>query len=136
MKKLFAAASLVAVASCATPPEEIPAAYVSPIQYQAYTCSQLSQEVARVSRRVSELHGGLKKTAENDSAQMGVGLILFFPALFFLEGGDGPQAAEYARLKGERDALEVVSIQKDCGIKFQEVKETKTEPKEEPKTNW
>ena len=28
---------------------------------------------------------------------MGVGLILFWPTLFFREGGDGPEAAEYAR---------------------------------------
>ena len=65
-------------------------------------------------RRASELHGQLKKTADNDAAQMGVGLILFWPVLFFLEGGDGPQAAEYARLKGERDALEEVAIFKKC----------------------
>jgi hypothetical protein len=45
---------------------------------------------------------------------MAVGMILFWPALFFLEGGDGPQAAEYGRLKGERDALERVAIQKKC----------------------
>ena len=32
----------------------------------------------------------------------------------FLEGGDGPEAAEYPRLKAELDALESVSIQKNC----------------------
>lgn len=122
MKKFVAVATLAVLTSCATQPDEITAIYVSPVQYQAYTCSQLSQEVARVSRRVGELHGSLKKTADNDEAQMGVGLLLLWPTLFFLEGGDGPQAQEYARLKGERDTLEVVSIQKDCGIKFEEAK--------------
>lgn len=52
---------------------------------------------------------------------MGVGLVLFWPTLFFLEGGDGPQAQEYARLKGERDAIERVSIQKKCGIEFKDI---------------
>ena len=47
-------------------------------------------------------------------AQMGVGLVLFWPTLFFLEGGDGAEAAEYARLKGERDALEQAYTQKKC----------------------
>jgi hypothetical protein len=37
----------------------------------------------------------LQKTTENDQAQMAVGMILFWPALFFLEGGDGAEAAEY-----------------------------------------
>jgi hypothetical protein len=47
---------------------------------------------------------------------MAVGLVLFWPALFFLEGGDGPEAAEYACLKGEVDALEQVAIQKKCDM--------------------
>ena len=47
---------------------------------------------------------------------MGVGLILFWPALFFLEGGDGPEAQEYARLKGEREAIERSSIKKKCTL--------------------
>lgn len=75
-------------------------------------------EAERVSRRVGELHGHLKETADNDAAQMGVGLVLFWPTLFFLEGGDGPEANEYARLKGERDAIERVSIKQKCSIKF------------------
>ena len=47
---------------------------------------------------------------------MGVGLILFWPALFALEGGDGPDAEEYRRLKGEVDALQTVSVKKKCGF--------------------
>ena len=31
---------------------------------------------------------------------------LFRPALFFLKGGDGPEAQEYARRKGEYTTLE------------------------------
>ena len=51
---------------------------------------------------------------------MAIGLIIFWPALFFLEGGDGASAAEYSRLKGEFEALEQASIQKSCGIKVQQ----------------
>ena len=77
----------------------------------------LAEETVRVQRRVDNLQASLKKTASDDAAQMGVGLILFWPALFFLEGGDGPQAQEYARLKGEAEALERVSIQKRCSAR-------------------
>lgn len=47
---------------------------------------------------------------------MAVGMILFWPTLFFLEGGDGPEAAEYSRLKGEKGALEKIAVQKECGL--------------------
>lgn len=70
----------------------------------------------RVNIRANNLYANLKKTADNDSMQMAVGMILFWPTLFFLEGGDGLEATEYARLKGEREALEKVAIEKKCDI--------------------
>ena len=108
-------ATLLAV-GCATQPEELQTQYVSPLQYKEYDCNQISGEMERTSRRINEMYISLKKTADDDSAQMGVGLILFWPALFFLEGGDGQQAAEYGRLKGEYEALETVAIEKSCAI--------------------
>jgi len=47
---------------------------------------------------------------------MGIGLVLFWPALFFLEGGDGPEAAEYTRLRGEVDAMRRVAVLKECDL--------------------
>lgn len=111
------------VSGCATQPEDIKAAYVSPLQYESYSCRQIGMEMERVSRRVSELHGNLDQKADGDAAQMGIGLVLFWPALFFLEGGDGSGAQEYARLKGEKEALEKTSIQKKCGLQFDNAKD-------------
>lgn len=51
---------------------------------------------------------------------MGIGLVLFWPALFMLEGGDGPEATEYARLRGEYEAISTVSVQKKCQLNFAE----------------
>lgn len=121
MKKLFSIMLLTAVLSgCASNPDKIAASSVSSLQYQDYNCKQIAMELDRVERKSNELYFRLNKTASNDNAQMAVGMILFWPALFFLEGGDGPEAAEYARLKGELEALETVSIRKKCGIKFPE----------------
>ena len=100
--------------ACATHPDKMQAAYVSPVEYQNYSCEQISMEMRYVSQRATELYGTLDKEAGNDSAQMALGLILFWPALFFLEGGDDARAAEYSRLKGQRDALERAAIQKQC----------------------
>lgn len=112
--KRFAIVSAIALSACASQPEDIQTSYISPVQYQNYNCDQISMEIARVNRRAVDLEASLTKKADNDSTQMGLGLILFWPTLFFLEGGDGPEAQEYARLKGEREALESAAVQKRC----------------------
>jgi len=117
------------LAACATPPEKIAKAYVSPLQYKDYDCDQIAMETDRVSRRVQNLNTSLKKTASDDSAQMAVGMILFFPALFFLEGGDGAEAQEYARLKGESEALQTAAIQKKCMVHSTQKDEDNNPPK-------
>lgn len=106
----------IALAGCASQPDTMQAQYVSPDQYEGYDCTRITNEMGRTSRRINELYGSLKQTADNDAAQMGVGLVLFWPTLFFLEGGDGPEAVEYSRLKGEYEALETVAIQKNCSV--------------------
>lgn len=101
---------------CASNPDKIDAAYVSPLKYDDYDCQQIAMEMDYVGQRTNELYQRLKAERKADNAQMGVGLVLFWPALFFLEGGDGPEATEYAQLKGDFEALRVNSVQKRCGI--------------------
>jgi len=123
MKKFLGLLTATLLIGCATQPKDLPTAYVSPLQYKDYSCDQISMEMNRVSRKVNELRGDLKEEADTDSAQMAIGLIIFWPALFFLEGGDGADAAEFSRLKGEFEALEQMSIQKSCGIQIQQTTE-------------
>lgn len=111
------AAALV-VAGCAKGPDKISATYVSPIGYQAYSCDQLASEGARISNRASELAGVQQKKASNDAVAMGVGLVLFWPALLMIDGNDD-KTAELARVRGEMEAIQQASIQKNCGIQFQ-----------------
>ncbi len=68
----------------------------------------------RVSRKVNEVAGVQDRTASNDSIAMGVGLILFWPSLFFISGSD--QKVQLGQLKGEYDALEQIAIQKNCNV--------------------
>lgn len=97
---------------CASSPDKLAATYISPLVYKDYNCDQIVTELSRVSRRTAELHTTLKNESDTDSWQTAAGIILFWPALFFLEGGDGPQAVEYSRLKGEKEALEQAFTQK------------------------
>ncbi len=103
---------------CASSSSEIGAQYVSPIQYQSYTCQQIGQEAQRVSQRAAQVAGVQDEKSTNDAVAMGVGLVLFWPGLLFIKG-DGTTAAELGRLKGEFEALEQASIQKNCNIQFQ-----------------
>lgn len=104
------------ITSCASNPNKIDAAYVSPLKYKDYNCDQIAVEMDYIGQRTNVLYHRLKKERQKDNAQMGVGLLLFWPTLFFLEGGDGPEAAEYAQLKGEFNALRTNSVQKECNI--------------------
>jgi hypothetical protein len=104
----------ILLAGCATGSKDLSATYVSPTQYQSYDCSQLQMETQRIQARVVELGGRLDQAASNDKAIAGVGIILFWPALFAL-GGTKQQEAEYSRLKGEFDAAQQAAVQKKCG---------------------
>ncbi|TAE83688.1 MAG: metal ABC transporter ATP-binding protein [Alphaproteobacteria bacterium] len=110
----MSAALISFTAGCAKDTSEIGTSYVSPVAYQDYSCTQLSSEITRLTRRVNELSHSINETAQDDAVAMGIGLILFWPALFFLEG-DTPEAQEYARLKGEYEAVEQIIVKKNCG---------------------
>ena len=99
---------------CATRPENVSAAYVSPLQYHAYDCDQVQGELVRVNRHVMEVTGQQQGAADKDAVALGVGLVLFWPALFVMAGGD--KSDELARLKGEYDALEQVAVLKKCDV--------------------
>ncbi|MEJ2180627.1 MAG: metal ABC transporter ATP-binding protein [Gammaproteobacteria bacterium] len=102
--------------SCATQPEELPTTYVSPTKYKSHDCEQVAVEMGEVSRKTAQLYQSLDTKADNDAAQLGVGLIIFWPMLFALEGGDGPDAVEYSNLKGEYEALKTASVSKECSM--------------------
>ena len=127
IKQTILLSTILPLTACAKSTSEIPAQYVSPLQYKSHSCTQVEQEMVMLSRRVSDLGAQVDKTASDDNAQMAIGMILFWPALFALDG-DTPQAAEYGRLKGEFEALEKAAIQKNCNITIERPVIKKPEP--------
>jgi hypothetical protein len=113
MKTAAIAAGFVLLAGCASGSKDIRAAYVSPMTYDNYSCQQLVEENTRLQQRLGSVAGDVDKKAHGDAVKMGVGLVLFWPTLFFLKG-DGPEAQEYARLKGEHEAFEQAYVRKNC----------------------
>jgi hypothetical protein len=118
MRFLYCFAVALSIAGCATRSENIAASYVSPMTYASYNCNQLREEAARISSRVVQVTGAQDQKATGDAIATGVGVIIFWPALFLIKG-DSTTAAELARLRGEMDAIEQTSTQKQCGIRFQ-----------------
>ena len=120
MKKSLTSVSLSMLAisclsGCASKSSDIPATYVSPNEYASLSCPTLENEMREITRRVGVITGQVDKEASNDSWQMGIGLVLFWPALFFLEGGDGALQSEYALLKGKYEAVSTQYRNKNCG---------------------
>jgi hypothetical protein len=116
--RIFSTMALaVAASGCASQASSIQASYVSPVLYQNLSCSQLALEAQAVSSRAQAAAGVQNKKAGQDAAVMAVGLIVFWPALFFTSG-DGMAAGDVARLKGEMQAIEAASIYNKCGLKF------------------
>lgn len=110
-------AASVVLASCAKKSQNITASYVSPLQYAHFSCDQLTAEAASLSSRVAAASSAQDSAAQRDKIATGVGIVLFWPALFFLAAGDDGE--ELARLKGEFQAVEREAIAKRCGLAAQ-----------------
>lgn len=116
-KTVVALGAASMLAACATPPKDIAPTYVSTGLYQNLGCSQLRNEAEGVAARAATANGKQEQNRSRDAAVTGVGLVLFWPALFFMKG-DGADAADVARMKGEMQAIEQVNRTKKCGITF------------------
>jgi hypothetical protein len=109
---------VISPTACAKSADRIAASYVSPYQYEQFSCPQLAEEAQRLSHRASVVAGAQDEKATRDAVVTTVGVVVFWPALFFI-GGNDQQTAELARLRGEMEAIEQVAIRKRCGIQFQ-----------------
>lgn len=111
---------------CASSPGGIEPVAVSSSKYSGQSCASLRARGQRISKQALELSGKVHERSTNDAVAMGVALVLFWPAAFFVKG-DGPEAEEYAKLVGERQAIETASKKKGCGIKFAPLAASNTE---------
>lgn len=115
---VMCACAAIALAGCASNAQNVGPQYVSPLQFSNHDCGQLAGEAQRISSRVAHLSGVQDQKATNDAIVTGVAIVVFWPAAFFV-GGNDQTTAELARLKGEFETIEQVSIQKKCNIQFQ-----------------
>ena len=107
-------AAVILLSGCSSPPEQISASYVSPIHYQSFNCDQLSAEISRINEQVIEVSAMQQADVSQDAVATSVGMVVFWPALFFFAGSD--HADELARLKGEYEAITTVAVEKQCDV--------------------
>jgi len=100
--------------SCATDPDQIKPHYISPHKYREYECEQLSQELNYIGHKMQELYQRLKQRRERDEIQ--AAFVWFYCVTCPFLNGDGPEADQYADLKGEFEALRIEAYKKDCRI--------------------
>ena len=107
------------LAGCASKSADISPSYVSPVTYQNFTCAQLQTEAQGVSQRAAVAAGQQDRARKNDTIKTTVGVILFWP-IILANDGDGAKATELANLKGQMDAIQQASVQKNCGFTFKQ----------------
>ncbi len=107
------------LAGCNSKSADIAPSYVSPVTYHNFTCEQLQVEAHGVSQRGSVAAGQQYRARKNDVVKTTVGVILFWPVILANEG-DGAKASELAKLKGRMNAIQQASVQKNCGVTFQQ----------------
>ena len=117
MKRLMAAIFFIVaitLSGCAASAGNNRTTYISPAQFQTYSCDELLAEIERIQTRVSQLTGKPDDQAPTkDKWTLGADLSLSWAALFAL-GGTKEQEAEYVQLKSEYDAIQQWAIVKQC----------------------
>lgn len=111
----LAVAAVAATAGCSSAPKsnEVAAAYVPTAQYQAMTCDQLVAEAEGIRRALPALSSSVDEHRKNQDGVELVTWILFWPAAFALDKGEG-KSSQLARAKGEYDAISLALRTKNC----------------------
>jgi hypothetical protein len=107
----------IAVSGCAQKSKNIEPSYVPASNYENMSCRQIAAEAHTVSVRAQKVSGVQDKKAKGDAIKTGVAIVVFLPVALFIRGNK-ETAGEIANLKGQLEALEKVSIAKDCNIEF------------------
>lgn len=112
--------AVAALSACASKADNIQGTYTPTVLYENLTCQQLVREGWSVSNRAHAAAGKQNRHRVEDEVAITAGVLVFWPALFFTHGNDAT-SAEYAQLKGEMQAIEDASQNKNCGIVFNRV---------------
>ena len=105
--------TILALSGCASKSSEITGNNLSMGKYTNYSCEQIKHRVYTVNSELQTVSIEQDSTSSKDSIAMGVGLIVFAPAVLLIATGDDNED-KIANLKGEYNALRDEAYKKDC----------------------
>jgi hypothetical protein len=100
----------VAIAGCAKSPESIAPAYVSTVNFQSWSCSQLAEEARRLNQALAEASTQQRNARTNDT----IGVIFIGVPVSSLSGDN--IAPQIANLKGQIVAVQQAGNLRNCGL--------------------
>ena len=101
------------LASCATRSADVLPLAGSATEFATWDCARIEDERDLVQQRAAEMAWTVDERVANNIGALGVGLVVFWPAMLALRP-DGPEAADLARLKGRYDALGIAARNQAC----------------------
>jgi hypothetical protein len=107
------AALTVTMAGCASRAVDVRALPTSAEDFAAWPCPRIDEELDTVQQRAADLAYSVDERAGNNILALGIGAAVFWPALLAMRG-DGPEAADLARLKGRFEALNEAARRAAC----------------------
>lgn len=105
--------SLAITACVASRPEEIKGKEVSTDAFQSYSCDQLAEFYRSKKQMSVSMEAELRRRAETNDDLTAVWAVTGLQTGGY-KYNDGPLADEYAEIKGNMAAIQVVMIEKDC----------------------
>ena len=103
----------VLLGACASRSGDVRPLAVSAADFASWNCGRVFDEIDRLQRRAAEVAYTVDERAGNNIVALGIGLIVFWPALLAMQS-EGPEARELAALKGRDDALRRAADDKAC----------------------
>ena len=89
-----------------TPPSKITASAGPGRNYEEFTCAQLIDELGSIARRETQLVAAQERRVKMSNAQV---------LLIGVGQGDGAEASDLAKVRGERQSVREAMIAKECG---------------------
>jgi len=112
-KTLALAVAVATLAGCASNPDKIDADYVPASKYSGKSCDELDALFAKNHNAKQKLNRQMQSASKKTKAVGWVGALVFWPALFFMEGKDVSADEALAMYKGNEEAIK--DAMDDCG---------------------
>lgn len=112
---ILCTAFTVGACSDAQKSSEIAASYVPTSKYEDMSCRNLRVEGERLRASLGNLEASVDKAYKQDKNMEAVTWILFWPAVFAMDGNDA-EARQLADAKGEAEAIRAAQLSKGCKL--------------------